>query len=262
MENIDPKNRFFKVASIVDQVCIDLDLPVNKYFNKFLSWALFDITDLKMDAANDVITVKLPISEVNTVTLPGDYVDWVKIGIPWGQYVKTFAVNSDLSTEERTVGNPEFSKDYPPGWLPNGTDITQYGGYEFSNYGGRSLFSAGGGLPSRGHFKVVGRPGNNYELLLDAGIPSEEIYIEYIGLGINPCGETVLSPHLGQWLRADLHHSWEKYAPPARRSEAAIQRTGRQLWHEEQKVRSRTNKLTPDDVLSATRKGYRLTNKI
>jgi len=258
--NIDPKNRFFKVASIVDQVCIDLELPTDKYFNKFLSWALFDIVDLKMDAANDVITVKLPISEVNTVTLPENYVDWVKIGIPSGQYIKTLAVNGDLSSEERTVGNPEFSSDFPPGWLPNGTDITAYG-YEFANYGGRSLLSMGGGLPSRGHFKVVGRPGNNYELLLDAGIPSEEIYIEYIGLGINPCGETVLSPYLGQWLRADLHHAYEKFAPASRRSEAAIARTGRELWHQEQKVRGRTNKLTPDDVLSATRKSYRLTNK-
>jgi len=260
MENIDPKNRFFKVASIVDQVCIDLDLPTDKYFNKFLSWALFDIVDLKMDAANDVITVKLPISDVNTVTLPGNYVDWVKIGIPSGQYIKTLAVNEDLSSQERTVGNPEFSADFPPGWLPNGTDITAYG-YEFANYGGRSLLSMGGGLPSRGHFKVVGRPGNNYELLLDAGIPSEEIYIEYIGLGIDPCGETVLSPYLGQWLRADLHHAYEKFKPESRRSEAAIQRTGRELWHQEQKVRGRTNKLTPDDVLSATRKSYRLTNK-
>lgn len=261
MENIDPKNRYFKCASLVDQFCISLDLPTDKYFNKFLSWLLFELTQLKMDAANDVITVKLPISETNTVTLPGDYVDWVKIAIPYGQYVKTLAVNEDLSTEERTLGNPEFSKDYPPGWLPNGTDISSYGGFELSNYGGRALFSVGGGLPSRGHFKIVGRPGNNFELLLDAGIPAEEIYIEYIGIGLNPCGETILSPYLGEWAMAVLNHNYEKYMPPARRSEAAIMRTGRELWHATQKVRGRTNKLTPTDVLAITRRSYRLTNK-
>lgn len=261
MENIDPKNRYFKVASIVDQVCIDLELPTDKYFNKLLSWALFGLVDLKMDAANDVITVKLPISEVNTVTLPENYVDWVKIGIPWGQYVKTMAVNDDLSTQDRTLGNPEFSKDVTPGWLPNGTDVTNYGGYYFSNYGGRSLFSIGGGLPQQGQFKIVGRPGNNYELLLDAGIPSEEIYIEYIGLGINPCGETVISPYLGEWMRSLLHHNIEKFKPASHRSEAAINRTGRELWHQEQKVRGRTNKITPKDILTISRKSYRLTNK-
>lgn len=261
MENIDPKNRYFKVASIVDQVCIDLELPTDKYFNKLLSWALFSLVDLKMDAANDVITVKLPISEVNTVTLPENYVDWVKIGIPWGQYVKTMSVNDDLSTQDRTLGDPEFSKDVTPGWLPNGTDLTNYGGYYFSNYGGRSLFSIGGGLPQQGQFKVVGRPGNNYELLLDAGIPAEEIYIEYIGLGINPCGETVISPYLGEWMRSLLHHNIEKFKPASQRSEAAINRTGRELWHQEQKVRGRTNKITPKDILTITRKSYRMTNK-
>lgn len=262
-DQIDPKNRYFKVAAIVDQVCNDLDLPVDKYFNKFLSWALFDIVNLKMDAANDVITVKLPISDVYSVTLPENYVDWVKVGVPYGQYVKTLAVNDDLSTQERTLGNPEFSKSAPPGWLPNGTDVTAYGGYYFSNYGGRSLFSIGGGLPQRGHFKIVSRPGNNYELLLDSGLnfPDNEVYIEYIGLGIDPSGETVLSPYLGEWLRADLHHAYEKFKPSTQRSEAAIERTGRYLWTQEQKVRGRTNRLDPKTLLMVTRRSYRLTNK-
>jgi len=260
-QNIDPKNRYFKVGSIVDQVCIDLDLPVDKYFNKFLSWGLFGLVDLKMDAANDVITEKFPISDVNTVTLPENYVDWVKIGIPYGQYVKVLAINDDLSTQDRTLNNPEFSKTLPPGWLPNGTDISSYSGYNFSNYGGSSLSAIGGGLPQKGQFKVVGRPGNNYEILLDAGIPSEELYVEYIGLGINPCGETVVNPMLGEYLRARIHHEYEKFKSPAQRSESAIARTGRYLWEQEQKVRGRTNKLTPATVLTILRKSYRLTNK-
>lgn len=262
MANIDPKNRFFKVASIVDQVCIDLDLPTDKYFNKFTSWALFGIVDLKLDAANDVITELLPITDVNSVVLPENYVDWVKIGIPDGQYVRTLSVNDDLSSQDRTLGNPEFSSEAPPGWLPNGTDVSAYGGYMFSNYGGRALFSVGGGLPHRGHYKVVGRPGNNYEILLDAGITGTHLYVEYIGLGINPCGETVLNPQLGEWCRALIHHNYEKYRPASMRSESAIDRTGRYLWEQEQKVRGRYNKITPADVMMLNRKAYRLTNKI
>jgi hypothetical protein len=262
MENIDPKNRFFKVAALVDQVCIDLDLPVDKYFNKFLSWALHSIVNLKMDAANDVITVKLQISDVNTVTLPENYVDWVKIGIPDGQYVKVMAVNDKLSTVDRTLGNPEFSRTAPPGWLPNGIDTSNYGGYYFSNYGGSNIFGVGGGLPQSGQFKIVQRPGNVYEVLLDAGVPSEELYVEYIGLGINPCGETIVNPMLGEYVMAAVHHKYEKFKSPAQRSESAIVRTGTYLWEQEQKVRGRTNKLSPADVLTVLRRSYRLTNKI
>ena len=261
-QNLDPKNRFFKMAAIVDQVCIDLDLPVNKFFNKFLSWGLFGLVDLKMDAANDVITELLPISDVNTVTLPENYVDWVKIGIPYGQYVKVLAVNDELSTQDRTLGSPEFSKTAGPGWLPNGIDISNYIPYSFSNFGGSSLMGYGGALPQQGHYKIVARPGMNYEILLDAGIDAEELYVEYIGLGINPCGETILNPMLGEYVRARIHHEYEKFKSPAQRSEAAIARTGTYLWEQEQKVRGRTNKLTPADVLTILRKNYRLSNKI
>jgi len=261
MAQIDPKNTFFKIAAIVDQACIDLDLPVDKYFNKFLSWALFGLVDLKMDAANDVITELLPISDVNTVTLPENYVDWVKIGIPYGQYVKVLAVNDDLSTQDRTLDNPEFSKNFVPGWLPNGIDAANYIPYAFTNFGGGSLFGFGGALPQQGHYKVVGRPGNAYEILLDAGLDATHLYVEYIGLGIKPGGETVINPMLGEYVRARIHHEYEKFKSPAQRSESAIARTGRYLWEQEQKVRGRTNKLTPADVLTMLRKNYRLTNK-
>jgi len=256
-QNLDPKNRYFKVGSIVDQVCIDLELPTDKYFNKFLSWALFGIVDLKMDMANDVITVKLPISDVNTVTLPENYVDWVKMGVQDGQYVRTFCVNEDLSTQDRTLGEPEFSRSVAPGWLPSGIDI----GYEFCNYNGASLIAIGGGMPNTGQFKVVGRPGNNYEILLDAGMAGQDLYVEYIGLGIDPCGETILNPMLGQWCRSLIHHNYELFKSPAQRSESAINRTGRELFHQEQKVRGRTNKLDPKTMLMITRKSYRLTPK-
>ena len=256
-ENLDPKNKFFKVSSIVDQVCIDLELPTDKYFNKFLSWALFGIVDLKMDAANDVITVKLPVSDVNTVTLPENYVDWVKIGVQDGQYVRTYCVNKELSTQDRTLGEPEFSRSAPPGWLPSGVDF----GYEFSNYGGSAISAVGYGMPNTGQFKVVARPGNNYEILLDAGMAGQDLYVEYIGLGIDPCGETVLNPQLGQWCRSLVHHNYELFRPASQRSESAIARTGRELYHQEMKVRGRTNKLDPKTLLMVTRKSYRLTNK-
>jgi hypothetical protein len=119
----------------------------------------------------------------------------------------------------------------------------------------------GGGLPHRGHYKIVTRPGGVKEILLDAGIPAEELYIEYIGLGVNPCGETILEPYWGEWLRASLHHDYERFRSPAQRSESAINRTGRELWHQEQVLRGRTNSFDPKTLLMITRKSYRLTPK-
>ncbi len=249
---------YFTIASIVDQACIDLDIPVSHYFNKLLSWATWGLTELKMDTANEVITVKLPISDVCTVTLPSNFVDWVKIGIQRGQYVTTLSVNDQLSKIDRTTEDWNPSEFAPPGWLPNGTDVQSYG-YQFFNYGGSSLYSIGGGLPHRGHYQIV-RKNGCAELLLDSGLDATEIYLEYIGLGINACGETLVHPYIKEYVRAYIHHQWEKFKAPSQRSEAAIARTGRDLWSQEMTCRGRSNPIDPSTLLTISRKSYRLTN--
>jgi len=263
VEPIDAKKTYFTLAAICDQVLIDLDLTPH-YFNKLLSWACWGIAQLKLDTAQEPKTIVMDISDVRTCTLPVDYIDWTKVGIPWGQYVKTFSVNSSLSHIDRTPGNPDFSKNYPPDWLPNGVDITAYGGYNFSNYGGRSIFSVGGGLAHRGQFVVVDRPGGVKEMLLDSNLPAgtTQIYLEYIALGINPCGETVLSPYLADYARQYIIHQYERFRKGPEKSEAAIVRTGRELWSAEMLVRARSNIIDKDTLIALTRKGYRLTNKI
>jgi hypothetical protein len=251
-DQIDLKRKFFTVGAIVEQVQIDKDLP-SHYFNKLLSWALWNLVQLKLDSGKEVKTILLPISEVHTVDLPVDYIDWTAIGIQEGQYIRTLSVNSDLSTIDRTETEPEFTRAFPPGYMPNGIAVDPYIGYAFSNYGGRALPSIGGGLPHRGHYQIVKRPGNCSQLLLDGTITCDNLYLEYICLGINPCGETVVDPYMAQYVRAAIDHEWEKSRRKADRSEAAIFRTGRALWDQEQLVRARTSDLDVESFLATSR---------
>ena len=262
MADLDINKSYFTIASICDQFCIDLDLATDKYFNKVLSWALFGLTQIKLDTGHDVKTVLLDISDVNTCKCPADFIDWTKVAVQDHQYIRTLAVNSDLSKIDRTAANVSFRNGAPPGWLPNGTDVSDYGfGYIFSNYGGRQLQSIGGGLPHRGYFQVVKRSDDCYEIILDTGLNATQIYLEYIALGINPCGETTLNPYYADYVRNYLHHQWERFQRPPMRSESAIMRTGRDLDDSRKNLRGRTNDLDKDTLLAITRQAYRLTNK-
>lgn len=259
--NVDPTREFFKLGSVCDQVAIDLDLSTSHYFQKFLSWACILVMDLKLDAAADIKTVILPISDVCTCDLPGDFQQWSKVGIKSNQYIKILAVNDDLDSSPRTVDtwNPTFN--VPPGFLPNGTSMDQYGAWIFSNHGGRSLVAYGGGLPQVGQFKVVKCADGCKQLLLDAGIQATEIVLEYIGIGISACSETVIDPIMYEYIRTGLHFNWAKFGKRIDKSEAEIQRLGRDLWHQEMKVRGRQDPVTPTDLLRIARKNYRLTAK-
>lgn len=260
--SLDINKSYFTIAAICDQVCIDLDLPVDKYFNKMSSWALFGLSQIKLDTGHDVKTVLLDVSDVNTALCPADFIDWTKVAVQDHQYIRTLAVNSDLSKLDRLASTVSFRNGAPPGWLPNGTDVSAYGmGFVFSNYGGRQLQSVGGILPHRGYFQVVKRSDDCYEVLLDSGLNVSQIYLEYISLGINPCGATTLNPYYGDYVRCYLHHQWEKFQRGPAKNESAIWRTGRELDDARKNLRGRTNDLDKDTLLAISRQAYRLTNK-
>lgn len=258
---LEPVNDYFSIAAIAEMVCNDLHLSVAHYSKRFMSWGLWGYSQAKMDMSHDVQTLLLPISDALIVSLPPGTVDWVKVGIPYGQYVITLCVNDQMSKMDRTM--PLTMKDFPPGLLPNGTDITAYGGgFQFNNYGGRSLYAIGGGFPSVGHFIVTRKSDGCKEIKLNNNLPIDltELYVELIGIGINPCGETIVDPYMGELVRKIMHHEHAKFPfPPHVKIQDEIRRTGMELASEEKKVRGRYNKMTPADVIMISRRNYRLT---
>lgn len=259
--DIDTSDTFFSVMSCVEQVCVDLDLPSAQFAPRLLSWALNSLVDLKMDAGNDVKVAHLAISEVCSCSLPGDFVDAVAVCIQAGQYLKILNVNEQLDPSPRTTASWNPSRNFPPSWLPNGVGTESYNWFAFPSHGGRSLIAFSGGLPQTGHYKIVTNNGCK-TLLLDSGIPASEIILLYISIGINPCGETILHPYFYNYCRLAIHFNWARFGKRLDKSEAEIQRLGRDLWHAEMQVRGRTNSLTPKDILMIGRRNYRLSNKI
>lgn len=257
---VQAQNTWLKLSSIVDMACHRLGISVPHYFQRLLEFGKWDLVQLKLDRANEVKTVLLDISDMNTCKMPGDAIDWTKVGIPFGQYVKTIGINGELSKIDRMAGQPNFTYDVSPGWLPNGTAIQEYGGgFEFMNYGGRSLFAVGGGLPHEGHFQVVDRGGFK-EILLDGNIGSDQLYLEYISLGLNPCGETILDPYIADYILKCILFDYESEINP-KRTESSIMRRGREKFHAFTLVSGRTNSIDVDTLLLTTRKAYRLTPK-
>lgn len=260
--NVNPINQYFKISAISDMACKNQGLQVSHYGKKFLEWALWEYSQLKMDVSQDVVTHLLDVTDVMTVILPIGTVDYVKVGVPWGQYCITLTLNDKMNKLDRGADPPLSMKDFPPGWLPNGIDVTSYGGgYEFSNYGGRSMYSVGGGFPTVGHFQVRQRPDGCKELLLNNNLPCglTQVYVETIGIGINACGETIVDPYFGEWLMLKLEHVYEKFPVGRKKNTGEIYRTGQDAWAAETKVRGRVNKMSPADIITISRRAYRLT---
>lgn len=258
---IQAQAQIMSIAAVVDMACNRLQIPVSHYFQKLLTIAKWETIQLRLDRMGEIKTVLVPISDVNTCLLPPDTIDWVKVGVPAGQFVRTIGINDHLSKQDRTPGSPDFSWLASPGWLPNGTATQDYlFGYNFANYGGAALPAMPGGLPQEGHFQMKNCPGGK-ELLLDGNIGCDQIYVECLVLGISCCGETILDPYIADYVLKKTLEVYEEDMNP-KATEASIARRKEASAYAFTLVSGRTNSIDPDTLKNITRAAYRLTNHV
>jgi hypothetical protein len=251
--------RFNKVASIVEQFLIDNDLT-NHWYNKYLSQTIRALEEINLDVAGKPRACILPVSSRKTVVLPSDYEDYIIIGVPRGQYFTPLSINASLRLDKRAANRSDLITGLLSQHLPNGVDINSYTGYYSFNNGGASLGIGGGGLPSKGSFRVVDR-GDCKEIELDYDFLDSQLYLEYITDGFDPCGETIVPAYLKDYTIKWLEDFFERKNNP-KATEASRDRTGRALFFAGQKVRARYNNLTPSTMLAIERANTRLTPRM
>lgn len=252
--------KYYTITAIVDRCLSDNELP-DHYFDKFLGWALWNLRELRLDDTQDVKTVRLSMNNTRGVILPDDYVDWVIIGIQIGELVKTLGVNNNmvkLTGDERTLGNPSSFNALNVNSLPNGINVTNYGGYRLR---GTGTFSVGGGIDYKGYFTILKE---SYPKMLQFSslINKTDIYLEYISDGFNPNRETEVDPYLVNYLRCSTNHEWEQHRPRKERTDSAIRRTGIKTYYAQKGLRARVSDLDPQTMLNVNRRYYQLTPNV
>src|SRR5690606_21134146 len=252
----DPRE-WYKLSAIVDDWLDDHDL--HNFFPKALKWAIRGLEEVRLNHWQDVKRCLFDVGPRKTVELPNDFVDWVKVAVPYGQYAIAIGLNEDLQLTRRgdnpTVVNPLLSQT-----PPNGIDFNAYNGYYFFNYNGRQLFAAGPVINGKGHFRVHDN-GTCKEMLLDYDYGCKQVYIEYITNGFDPCGESIVPPYLKQYLFAYLDEIYERRNNP-KATEASRDRAARRLADAVVVVRAHRSNLTPQVMINLGRKDFRLTTKI
>jgi hypothetical protein len=252
------KNKYYALGSIVDDFIDDNDLH-QSFWHKALKWGIRAVREIRLDIFQHPKTEILTVTERKTVVLPAGFVDWTKVAVKRGQYVITLAVNDELASQERSA-HEDTVRGLLSQHLPNGTDFGQYGGYYFYNFNGNTLASIGGGLPSKGHFKVFDH-GDCKELLLDYDYSYSTVYLEYITDGIDPCKETIIHPYEYEYVMAFMDMMYEKKNNP-KATNYSKEDAARDVHFAGKKLRGRFNDLSPRDILTMSRAEARMTTKL
>lgn len=221
--------------------------PIHFYV-EFLIYAQRCFQEIHYDTLGNVRTKKLPINEYGAVTLPCDFMDWCKIGVPNGQFVKPLANRPGLSrlnnfdSNGTKIAYPEVNNVF------NGI----YGGWNTVRYNDQ-LESVGRNYGSRGNqlntFKVLL---DRNEIQVNIDIQANEIVLEYISDGQESDNATKITPYAISTLEAYIN--WKMKENGRSYSEYERTRAQRQFDQQHRILRARMNPLSIADIKSIINK--------
>jgi hypothetical protein len=255
----------------------DDDYAANASEAAIRNFALRGIRELGFDVVSRIKSLKLTVnSDNNTVTLPDDYVDLVKIGIvDTDGIIRVFGENKNLnySRKATTAVSTSDSNDGPlniPGNLVQNVedaksataqDITtaeDFDYYVFDNYLyngslGR-LYGMGGGF-TPGQYRI-NLDQNRIEIDTDGTY--SEIVMEYVAdeaRSTNP----VVHVYAEEALRAYIYYKLCERKSNVPANEKARARS--EYYNERRKANRRISNFSKEEALRVTRKNFKLSPK-
>jgi hypothetical protein len=169
--------KYISIKECVAMFCDQYDRSMGDY-DKFWVMAFRGLEDMHFNISAEPKTIRIIVNGNMTVTLPPDYVSWVKIGVlnNLGE-VSTLRVNNALTTfrDENPNRLELLTADVNSGW--SGTNAV----FPFVNYFYNGtytpLFGVGGGLIQFGECRVDEK---NNVIILPADYRFDSVLLEYI----------------------------------------------------------------------------------
>jgi hypothetical protein len=213
------------------------------WYVDFLIYTARCFQELHYDTLRNVRTVKLPVNDYNAVILPSDFLDYARIGIPDGQYVRPLVNRPGLNSVPNTDsdGTRSVYEDPEYGFAFSWADTIYYndkGEHTGRHYGLRDY-----GVET---FKIVKERG---EIVLDKNVDANNIILEYITDGTEVDNATKIDPYAIATIEAFIN--WKLKENSRAYNEGERIRAQREFDHQHEILRARKNPLTLADIKSA-----------
>lgn len=246
---------YTSLDTITRSVLLQKGLPLHWYV-QFLKYAADAVRELSFDSMRAISAVSLPIDQRNfAANLPCDYVDWIKIGVPQGQFVQPLVQRLSVNrlTNFNTQGLPvsygdaqTVNMDFPfwPGyWMfQNVDDLGENVG---RLYGYNTAFT-------NNFFKVIPERG---QIQFAETLQQKVCVLEYISSGQTTSNATKIDPLAQAAVEAWMDWKYKLHAG-RRFNINDVEEAFRYYKIELRRFRARKNEMTPWDIRQAIYRTY------
>ena len=278
---VEDGQNFVTLRQVVDDFIITMDSDdyiSNVNDAAIRNIALRGIREFGFDVSSRVRSLKRTVASNNTVTLPDDYVDMVKLGvvgedgvlhvlgqnknINYSQRIKQDSSGADTTGTSDSNGGPLNifdnlildREDSKTGTAGNDSSTNDYDYYVFQNYlyqGGLGRLYGVGGGHLRGAYRI-NLDQNRIEIDTESGV--SEVVIEYIAdeaRSTNP----VIHVYVEEALRCFMYYKLceRKSTIPANEK----MRARAEYYNERRKAKARLGNFTKDEALKTIRKNFK-----
>lgn len=248
---------FVTLDSIIRRALLAKSLPLH-YYVEYMVHASACVRELVFDSLQVVNTVVLELNSYSAADLPCDYVDFVGIGIPVGQFLQPQFIRSNI-TPLRNQSSTNGA--YIPYGTPSNSDTFDFFGFWPGWYWYTNINDLG---ENQGQYYGInsGASSNGFQIFPERG------QIQFTETFTSPCAVLIYISD-GQTLdnasqitpmaisTIDAYSNW-KHSPNADIDQSP---EGRAYGNQRRLLRARKNDLTPADIRNILYNNYRATVK-
>lgn len=257
--------RWTSLDQITRSLLLQRGYPIHWYVD-FMKYASDGLRELTFDVLRVVNSAKLPVNSYKAVTLPCDYVDWVKVGIQTGQYVHPLAQGPINRLNNFDSSGRKIPYDDT---MPDGTFADIRGMTEYVN-GLTALGEHTGGIFNHNAGRSIGtfiELPEREEIQLDNDFPYDFIILDYVSDGGSctcgcDCGTDSATRIIPYAIAAiEAYVNWKLKAYNRAYGAGEVEQARLEFATQVTILRARKGSMSRWDIVQAARLGYSGTYK-
>jgi len=251
-----------ELEKVVRELLIETGRTEHRFFQA-LQLGISCLRELEFDVTGSPVIKELPVTELDTVNLPDDYLNYIRVGFTNKHgYFQELGRNKNISLN-RTLDDcgtriKKKIDNSDPDYAYNAAfSGTEYGSAHYRNNEniGR-YYGLGGGTNANGSFKI---DKNYQQIQLDCYIGGDTITLEYLADPNKTNGEFDVHPFAVETVKAWIDWKLNENNPNV---SIAVSQSKKMLYGSNKKLlRSRMASMSVQDMLQAFRKGNKASPK-
>jgi hypothetical protein len=225
-------------------------LPIH-YYMEFLGYIVDNLRELRLHTLGQVNVKTLPIGPSGSVELPCDFVDWVKIYVPQGQFARPLIVREGISAIQKkdTGGNP----------IPYGVPVTSTDGAGIGIVD--TIISDNDEIMGRWYGLRQGEQQDTFRIIREQNriqlheslLSMKELPLEYISSGEGEEEDTATKI---DWRAAPALENYATWQHALRTKNPITPSLEKQYWNRVRILRAQTGDTSEEEILRIVRDAY------